>query len=244
MATAEQAQPVDVAANLTAVRARIAEACREAGRDPAEVTLIAVSKAQPLARIEAALAAGQRVFGENYVQEAAARWPELRQRFPDVELHLIGALQTNKARDAVRLFDVVQTVDRPKLAAALAREMDRQGRRLPVFVEVNTGGEPQKAGVPPERADAFIEACRRDYGLEVVGLMAIPPLEEDVALHAALLARIARRNGLSALSIGMSHDFEVAIRFGATHVRVGTAIFGPRPPKRPQPPPASGSTSS
>jgi len=242
VAIAEQAEPVDVAANLRAVRARILEACRAAGRDPAEITLIAVSKAQPPARIEAALTAGQRVFGENYVQEAAARWPELRARFPGIELHMIGALQTNKAREAVRLFDVVQTVDRPKLAAALAREMERQDRRLPVFVEVNTGGEPQKAGVAPEAADAFIASCRREYGLEVAGLMAIPPAEEDVALHTALLAKIARRNGLSGISIGMSHDFETAIRFGATHVRVGTAIFGPRPPRRSQP--ASGSSSS
>ncbi len=242
MATAEQAKPVDVAANLAVIRGRIAEACREAGRDPAGVTLIAVSKAQPAARIEAALAAGHRVFGENYVQEAAARWPALRERFPGIELHMIGALQTNKVRDAVRLFDVVQTVDRPKLAAALAREMEKQDRPLPVFVEVNTGGEPQKAGVLPERADAFVEACRREYGLRVVGLMAIPPLEDDVAPHAALLARIARRNGLACVSIGMSHDFEIAVRFGATHVRVGTAIFGPRPPKRVQP--ASGSSSS
>ncbi len=242
MPIAEQAEPVDVAAGLRAVRARIVEACRAVGRDPAEVTLIAVSKAQPVARIEAALAAGQRVFGENYVQEAAARWPELRARFTGVELHMIGALQTNKAREAVRLFDVVQTVDRPRLAAALAREMERQGRRLPVFVEVNTGGEPQKAGIPAEAADAFIETCRREYGLSVVGLMAIPPLGEDVALHTALLVKIARRHGLSRISIGMSEDFETAIRFGATHVRVGTAIFGPRPPRRPQP--ASGSSSS
>ncbi len=237
-----QAEHVDVAANLAAVRARIAEACREAGRDPAEVTLIAVSKAQPPARIEAALAAGQRVFGENYVQEAASRWPELRERFSGVELHMIGALQTNKARDAVRLFDVVQTVDRPKLAAALAREMERRDRRLPVFIEVNTGGEPQKAGVLPEATDAFVALCREEHGLDVVGLMAIPPAEEDVALHTALLVKIARRNGLSGVSIGMSHDFETAIRFGATHVRVGTAIFGPRPPRHARP--ASGSTSS
>ena len=242
MTAGGQAEHVDVAANLAAVRARIAEACREAGRDPAEVTLIAVSKAQPPARIAAALSAGQRVFGENYVQEAASRWPELRARVSGVALHMIGALQTNKVRDAVRLFDVVQTVDRPKLAAALAREMERQDRRLPVFIEVNTGGEPQKAGVLPEAVDAFVAACRREYGLEVVGLMAIPPVEEDVALHTALLVKIARRNGLSGVSIGMSHDFETAIRFGATHVRVGTAIFGPRPPRRAQP--ASGSTSS
>lgn len=225
--------PVDVAARLAAVRAEIVRAAREAGRDPSEITLVAVSKAQPPARIEAALEAGQRVFGENYVQEAAARWPGLRERFAGVELHLIGALQTNKARDAVRLFDVIQTVDRPRLAAALAREMEKAGRQLPVFVEVNLGEEPQKAGVLPGEVDAFVRACREEYGLDVRGLMAIPPFDEDVAPYAALLAKLARENGLSGVSIGMSHDFATAIAFGATHVRVGTAIFGERPPKRP-----------
>ncbi len=228
----QQQDTIDVGRRLEEVRRRIAEACWEAGRDAAEVTLIAVSKAQPLSRIEAALRAGQRVFGENYVQEAASRWPALRARFQGVELHMIGALQTNKARDAVRLFDVIQTLDRPRLAAALAREMERQGRRLPLFVEVNTGEEPQKAGVLPGDLDAFLRLCRQDYRLEIRGLMAIPPADEDVAPHAALLARLAARNGLPCLSIGMSHDFETAIRFGATHVRVGTAIFGPRPPRR------------
>ena len=229
-------EEVDVVANLAEVRRRIAEACREAGRDPSEVTLIAVSKAQPLSRIRAALEAGQRVFGENYVQEAAARWPDLRAEFPDVELHMIGALQTNKAEDAARLFDVIQTVDRERLAAKLARAMEKLGRRLPVMIEVNTGEEPQKAGIAPGEVDGFVKLCRETYGLEVVGLMAIPPVDEDVALHTALLKKLAERNGLRAVSIGMSHDFEVAVRFGATHVRVGTAIFGPRPPKaiRPQ----------
>ena len=227
----EQETRVDVAANLARVRARIAEVCREVGRDPGEVTLIAVSKAQPEERILAALEAGQRVFGENYVQEAARRWPRLRERFPDVELHMIGALQTNKARQAVELFDVIQTLDRERLAAALAKEMARLGGRRPVFVEVNTGEEPQKAGIAPREVESFVRLCRETYGLEVVGLMAIPPLGEDVAFHAALLRRLADRVGLCRLSIGMSEDFDVAIRFGATHVRVGTAIFGPRPAK-------------
>jgi PLP dependent protein len=219
---------VDVAGNLAAVRARIEAAAREAGRDPASVTLIAVGKAQPLERIEAALAAGQRIFGENYVQEAAGRWPGLRERYPDVEVHMIGALQTNKAKEAVALFDVIQTVDRPKLAAALAKEMAKQDQQRAVFIQVNTGEEPQKAGVWPADADAFIAACRTEHGLRVEGLMAIPPAEEDVALHTALLAKIAGRNGLAALSIGMSDDYADAVRFGATHVRVGSAIFGER----------------
>ncbi|GBD42324.1 hypothetical protein HRbin39_01714 [bacterium HR39] len=201
------------------------------GRDPAEVTLIAVSKAQPLERIRAALAAGQRVFGENYVQEAASRWPQLRAEFPDVELHMVGALQTNKAEDAVELFDVIQTVDRERLAAKLARAMEKLGRRIPVMIEVNTGEEPRKAGIAPTDVDVFVRLCRETHGLDVIGLMAIPPVDEDVALHTALLKKLAERNGLAAVSIGMSHDYEVAVRFGATHVRVGTAIFGPRPPK-------------
>ncbi len=229
----EQEAAVDVAANLARVRARIVEACREVGRDPGEVTLIAVSKAQPEERILAALEAGQRVFGENYVQEAERRWPGLRARYPGIELHMIGALQTNKARRAVELFDVIQTVDRERLAAALAREMDRLRVRRPVFVEVNTGEEPQKAGIAPREVEPFVRLCRETYALEVVGLMAIPPLGEDVAFHTALLRRLADRVGLCRLSIGMSDDFDVAIRFGATHVRVGTAIFGPRPPRSP-----------
>ena len=229
----EQEAAVDVAANLARVRARIVEACREVGRDPGEVTLIAVSKAQPEERILAALEAGQRVFGENYVQEAERRWPGLRARYPGIELHMIGALQTNKARRAVELFDVIQTVDRERLAAALAREMDRLRVRRPVFVEVNTGEEPQKAGIAPREVEHFVRLCRETYALEVVGLMAIPPLGEDVAFHTALLRRLADRVGLCRLSIGMSDDFDVAIRFGATHVRVGTAIFGPRPPRSP-----------
>jgi hypothetical protein len=220
-----------IAANLAAVRERIAAAARSVGRTPAAVTLVAVSKAQPDERVRAALAAGQRTFGENYVQEARARWPALRERHPDLQLHMIGPIQTNKAKDVVALFDVIETVDRPKLARVLASEMARQGRRPACFVQVNTGEEPQKAGIWPADADAFIKACRDDLGLPVVGLMAIPPEDEEPSLHFALLAKIAARNGLGQLSMGMSADFEVAVQFGATHVRVGSAIFGARPPK-------------
>ncbi len=223
----------DPAAALAAVRARIDAAARAAGRDPAEIALVAVAKTHGAERILPVLEAGHRVFGENRVQEAQAKWPALKERFPDIALHLIGPLQTNKVRAAVALFDVIETVDRPKLARALAAEMERTGRRLPCFIEVNTGEEPQKAGVRPEDADAFIRACVDEFGLDVAGLMCIPPLDEEPALHFALLAEIARRNGLGGLSMGMSADFEIAIRFGATHVRVGTAIFGPRPLNRP-----------
>ncbi len=220
-----------VAANLATVRGRIAEAARAAGRDPAEITLVAVGKTFGAERIEAALAAGQRVFGENRVQEAEAKFPALKAAYPDLALHLIGPLQTNKARDAVRFFDAIETLDRPKLARALAKEMAKTGRRPPCFVEVNTGEEAQKAGVMPAEADALIALARDELGLPVAGLMCIPPFDEEPALHYALLAEIARRNGLEALSMGMTADFEVAIRFGATHVRVGTAIFGPREPR-------------
>lgn len=224
----EPGQQTEVATRLTDVRRRMAVAAQAAGRDPAAVTLIAVSKFQPDASVEAALAAGQRAFGENYVQEARARWPALRQRWPDIELHLIGGLQSNKAAEAVALFDVLQTLDRPKLARAVAKEMARQDRRPRLFVQVNTGEEPQKAGVVPTELGEFVTLCRNELGLEPAGLMAIPPEHEDVALHAALLAKLAAAQGLSELSIGMSGDYETAIRFGATHVRVGTAIFGPR----------------
>jgi PLP dependent protein len=232
MAEPGQQPALEVEASLAEVRARIAEAAAAAGRAAAAVTLVAVSKAQPLGRIEAALAAGQRVFGENYVQEAESRWPELRQRWAGVELHLIGALQTNKAAEAVALFDAIQTVDRAKLARELAKETARQGRQPLLFVQVNTGEEPQKSGVAPAGLDSLLALCRGELGLAVEGLMAIPPEGDDVALHAALLAKLARRHGLKALSIGMSGDFEAAIRFGATHVRVGTAIFGARGPRR------------
>ncbi|MEO1016244.1 MAG: YggS family pyridoxal phosphate-dependent enzyme [Pseudomonadota bacterium] len=226
----EKTKP-NVADNLRAVRERITQACEQCGRNTDDVTLIAVSKSQPLTRIAAALEAGQRVFGENYVQEAGSRWPDLRRRYPDAEVHMIGGLQTNKAKDAVALFDVIQSVDRPRLAAAIAKEIASSGKPVNIFVQVNTGEEEQKAGVWPEAADDFITLCRNDHGLNVVGLMAIPPADEDIALHTALLAKIAARNGLSGLSVGMSADYETAVTFGATHVRVGSAIFGPRPPK-------------
>ena len=221
----------DVAAGLAEVRERIAAAARAAGRDPAGVTLVAVSKTQPPERVEAALAAGQRVFGENYVQEAAGRWPPLRERYPDVELHMIGGLQSNKAAEAVALFDVIESVDRPKLARELAKAAERQGRWPRLLIQVNTGEEPQKSGVLPAALPDLVGLCRDELGLPLEGLMAISPEGEDVAPHAALLAKLARRHGLSAVSVGMSADFETAVRFGATQVRVGTLIFGARAPR-------------
>jgi pyridoxal phosphate enzyme (YggS family) len=220
--------PAAAVARLAAVRGEIAQACRGAGRDPADVTLIAVSKTFETEAIAPVLDAGHRIFGENRVQEAKAKWPALKDRYPDVELHLIGPLQTNKVRDAVALFDVIHSVDRPALAAALAKEAAKQTRRPRLLVEINTGGEPQKAGVLPEAADDFLAQCRDVHGLLIEGLMCIPPADEAPAPHFALLAKIARRHGLSFLSMGMSADFVVAVQFGATHVRVGTAIFGVR----------------
>jgi len=217
-----------IAANLAAVRQRIEDAARASGRDPRSVTLVAVGKTHGPPAIRAALVAGQRVFGENRVQEAIAKFPALRAEFPDLELHLIGPLQTNKVRDAVANFDVIETVDRPRLAEALAREMAHSSKRPPCLIEVNTGEEAQKAGVLPAAADGFIADCRDRLGLPIIGLMCIPPHDEEPALHFALLREIARRNGLAVLSMGMSADYETAIRFGATHVRVGTAIFGAR----------------
>lgn len=219
--------------NLGAVGDRIASAARAAGREPAAVTLVAVSKTHPAASVRAALEAGHRSFGENRVQEAQAKYPALREAFPDLVLHLIGPLQTNKARDAVALFDVIESLDRPRLAEVLAREMEHSNRRPPCFVEVNTGEEPQKAGIFPAEADAFIADCRDRLGLPIEGLMCVPPLDEEPAPHFALLREIARRTGVRQLSMGMSADFETAIRFGATHVRVGTAIFGSRTPPSP-----------
>jgi pyridoxal phosphate enzyme (YggS family) len=221
----------EVAANLEEIQSKIADAARRAGRPAGDVSLVAVSKVQPFARVEAACLAGHRLFGENRVQEAMDRWPPLKARFPDLKLHLIGPLQTNKAAEAVAFFDVIETVDRPKLAAALRREMDKQGVRRPCFIQVNTGEEPQKAGILPLEADAFIASCRDEHDLEILGLMCIPPQDEEPALHFALLREIARRNGLRALSMGMSGDYETAIEFGATHVRVGTAVFGARTPR-------------
>jgi pyridoxal phosphate enzyme (YggS family) len=217
-----------IAANLAAVRERIAAAARTAGRAPESVTLVAVSKTHSAASVRVALMAGHRVFGENRVQEAQGKYPQLREEFPDLLLHLIGPLQTNKVRDAVALFDVIESVDRPRLAQALGREMEHSGRRPPCLIEVNTGEEPQKAGIMPADADAFILECREQLGLPIIGLMCVPPLDEEPAPHFALLREIARRNGLEILSMGMSADFEKAIRFGATHVRIGTAIFGAR----------------
>jgi PLP dependent protein len=217
---------------LAEVRAEIARACRDVGRDPATVTLVAVSKTFGAEAIEPVIAAGQRAFGENRVQEAKAKWPPLLARHGaepgHLELHLVGTLQSNKAREAVALFDAIHSLDRPSLAEALAKEMTRQARSPLLFVEINTGAEPQKSGVLPDEADAFLSACRDRYGLTVSGLMCLPPAGEAPAPHFALTARIASRNRLALLSMGMSSDFPTAIAFGATHVRVGTAIFGAR----------------
>src|SRR5215470_19673029 len=213
---------------LAKVRDQIVRACAEARRDPSSVTLVAISKTFGADAIEPVIAAGQRVFGENRVQEAKAKWPALQARHGGLELHLVGPLQSNKAKDAVALCDVIHSVDRPSICAALAKEIARQGRQPTLFVEVNTGAEPQKAGVLPEETDAFLKKCREDYGLAIAGLMCIPPFDEPPAPHFALTAKIAKRNGLALLSMGMSADFPLAIEFGATHVRVGTAIFGER----------------
>jgi pyridoxal phosphate enzyme (YggS family) len=216
------------AERLSTIRTRIARAEADAVRPAGSVTLVAVSKTFGAEDIEPVIEAGQRVFGENRVQEALGKWPALRARWPDLELHLIGPLQSNKAKEAVALFDVIHTVDRPSIAAAVAKEVARQGRSPRLLVQVNTGEEPQKAGVHPAEADRFIEACRGEHGLVLSGLMCIPPADQPPAPHFALLAKIARRNGLPLLSIGMSADFETAIEVGATHVRVGSAIFGTR----------------
>ena len=206
---------------------RIAQAARASGRDPADVTLVAVSKQQPWDPVAQVLAAGQTIFGENRVQEAQARWADRR---AGLELRLIGPLQTNKAREAVALFDVIETLDRERLAKVLAQEMASQGRAVRLYVQVNTGEEPQKAGIAPAEADAFIARCREVHGLQIEGLMCIPPADEPPGPHFALLSKIAARNEISGLSMGMSGDYETAVRFGATSVRVGSALFGARPP--------------
>jgi len=211
-------QPASIADAIRAIRAEL----------PASTTLIAVAKTFPASAVAAALAAGQRHFGENRVQEAMEKYPALRQSQPDLVLHLIGPLQTNKVKQAVASFDVIHTLDRPKLAEELAKEFAKQGRNLPCFIQVNTGEEPQKAGVAPLEADAFIRDCRERLGLTICGLMCIPPAEEEPAPHFALLNQIAKRNGLDQLSMGMSADYAIAVQFGATHVRVGSAIFGGR----------------
>lgn len=218
----------DVAQNIADVKTKIEKALKAADRPAGAVTLTAVSKQQPEERIRAALQAGHRVFGENRVQEAAARWPRLRREFAGVSLRLIGPLQSNKANDAVALFDVIETVDRPKIAAALAAEIAKAGRRPELLIQLNTGEEPRKSGVAPREALAFLAACREEHGLDICGFMCIPPIEDDPAPHFALLAKLAAAAGLPALSMGMSGDFEIAAQLGATHVRVGSGVFGPR----------------
>lgn len=222
-------ETIEQQTGIAAVRDDIASACREAGRDPSSVALVAVSKTFDAEAIKPVIAAGQRIFGENRVQEAKGKWPALIAQCPGVELHLIGPLQSNKAREAVALFDAIHSLDRASLAEALSKGIQKQKRRPVLFVEINTGAEPQKSGVLPQDADGFIAACRETYGLDVSGLMCIPPQDEAPAPHFALTAKIARRNGLKLLSMGMSADFKIAIAFGATHVRVGSAIFGARP---------------
>jgi PLP dependent protein len=222
------ADDLPIATALHTLRQKIAAAAKAAGRDPASIELLAVSKTQGPEPIEQAIAAGQSAFGENRVQEAAAKYPPLKARYPNLRLHLIGPLQTNKARDAVRLFDVIETLDRPRLAEALAAAMQKEGRQPQVFVQVNTGEETQKGGVAPAEADRFITEARERWNLPIVGLMCIPPVDEEPSLHFALLREIGRRNGLTRLSMGMSADYESAIRFGATEIRIGTVIFGER----------------
>ncbi|MEM8811963.1 MAG: YggS family pyridoxal phosphate-dependent enzyme [Pseudomonadota bacterium] len=221
----------DPATCIADVRSAIDRAASTADRDPASITLIAISKTFGPDRIKPVIDAGHRHFGENRVQESLAKWPDLKSEASDLTLHLVGPLQSNKAREAVALFDVIHSVDRPKIARALKDEMDRQGRKLDLFVQINTGEEPQKAGIVPAEADAFLDTCRLDLGLGLKGLMCIPPVDDHPAPHFALLAKIAARNGLSGLSMGMSADYEEAIMLGATHVRVGSAIFGARTAK-------------
>ena len=218
----------DIAANLRLIQARIAAAALAAGRSAQDVTLVAVSKTKPIAAVRAALATGQMIYGENRVQEAETKFPALRAEFPGVQLHIIGGLQTNKARDAIRLADVIETLDRPKLADAIAAAIQKEGKTPTLLVEVNTGDEAQKSGVAKAAADAFIESSQARFGAAVVGLMCVPPHDADPAPHFTWLAECAKRHGLAVLSMGMSADFEIAIRCGATHVRVGSAIFGAR----------------
>jgi PLP dependent protein len=213
---------------LNATKAAIARAATDCDRDPASITLVCVTKTFPAENVVPLLEAGHRVYGENRVQEAMGKWPGLREKFPGIELHLIGPLQSNKAREAVETFDVIQSVDREKIAQALAEEMKKQGKRLRLFIQVNTGAEPRKAGILPQDADAFIAACREKYGHDISGLMCVPPVDEQASPHFALLADIAGRNGLKELSMGMSSDYELAIQLGATYVRVGSAIMGTR----------------
>ncbi|MFD0985774.1 YggS family pyridoxal phosphate-dependent enzyme [Methyloligella solikamskensis] len=217
-----------IAGRLAEVRDDIAAAAKSAGRDPESVKLVAVSKTHPAEAVEEAIAAGQRVFGENRVQEAQSKFPDLKERYPDIELHIIGPLQSNKVKDAVAIADCIQSVDRAKIAKAIAKEMEEQGRTLKLLIQVNTGEEPQKAGIPPAEVAEFVEMCRAELGLEIAGLMCIPPLDEEPAMHFALLEKLAGQLDLPELSMGMSGDYEKAVQFGATYVRVGTAIFGAR----------------
>lgn len=226
--SAEHHSATEIPARLRLVHEEIALAAESAGRKPDAVKLIAVSKTVPAAVIEEALEAGQRRFGENRVQEAHGKWPALKELHPDIELHLIGPLQSNKAKEAVALFDVIGTLDRPKLARALSEEMERQGKRPRLFVQVNTGEEPQKAGIAPDETEDFVALCRDTFDLSIDGLMCIPPFDEEPTMHFALLAKLARELGLDELSMGMSSDFAKAVACGATYVRVGTAIFGER----------------
>ena len=214
---------------LATIQSRIDKAAADAGRNATEITLIAVSKQQPEARIDSALQDGLRVFGENRVQEAQLRWQPRRPLYPELELHLIGPLQSNKAADAVALFDILHTIDRPKIAKAVKQEMDKQNRQLTCFIQVNTGEEPQKAGIAPKEIPDFLTFCRSEIGLNIAGLMCIPPIDEEAAMHFALLKSYAEHLSLPQLSMGMSGDFEEAIAFGATHIRVGSALFGARP---------------
>jgi pyridoxal phosphate enzyme (YggS family) len=224
----DRIQTENGAAKLAAVRARIAAAAREVGRDPAAVNLVAVTKTFREPDILPVLAAGHRIYGENRVQEATAKWPQLKAQYPAVELHLVGPLQSNKAKEAVALFDAIHSIDRPKIAKAVAEEMTGQGRRLTLFVQVNTGEERQKAGVMPNEAHAFVRQCQEELKLDIAGLMCIPPLDEEPAVHFAFLAKLAAEMGLAHLSMGMSGDFATAVHFGATYVRIGSAIFGAR----------------
>ena len=217
-----------ILANWQQVTRSIERAAKDFERDPSGISLVCVSKTYGPEAILPVLAAGQRVFGENRVQEAQGKWPSLRLKFSGVQLHLIGPLQTNKVAEAVELFDVIETLDRPRLAASLAAEITRSGRRVELFVQINTGAEPQKAGVLPDHADNFLQECREVHGLAISGLMCIPPVDEQASPHFAMLAQIARRNGIAKLSMGMSADFELGIQLGATHVRIGSAIFGVR----------------
>ena len=217
-----------ISENIDSIKSKIREAAKETDRNSCDIQLVAVSKKQPHERIQEALDAGHRIFGENRVQEAYGHWEALKPEYPDLTLHLIGPLQTNKVKEAVALFDVIESVDRPKLARALAKEMEKQGRRLPCLIQVNTGEEEQKSGVLPAALPEFLVLCTKECGLDIKGLMCIPPIDEPPALHFALLAKLAAENGLKELSMGMSGDYEKAIPLGATHIRIGTGVFGAR----------------